>query len=161
MKWLRSIRFLFFYFVCPPGDPGGLRRVYTTRFLGISVVKEFCAKWRNVRLWRMEPDRRFSFFFSPHAHLCAVTYITDTSLHVTLRNQSSSFQFLSSYKLISVYIMFCFYMNHRKKNQRTDTVPVRHWHQFHGGHSWSPDNERWDQVAGGISVYWLTIRTCH
>ena len=25
-------------------------------------------------LWRWEPDLRSNFFFSPHAHLCAVTY---------------------------------------------------------------------------------------
>ena len=29
-------------------------------------------------------------FFSPPAHLCAVTYITEISLHVTLSNQSHS-----------------------------------------------------------------------
>ena len=41
-------------------------------------------KW----LWRWEPDRRFNyFFFNPPAHLCAVTYITEISLHVTLNNQ--------------------------------------------------------------------------
>ena len=31
-------------------------------------------------------DRRFNIFFNPHAHLCAVTYITEISLHVTLSN---------------------------------------------------------------------------
>ena len=30
-------------------------------------------------LWRWEPDRRFNFFFSPPALLCAVTYITEIS----------------------------------------------------------------------------------
>ena len=34
-----------------------------------------------------EPDRRFNFFFSPPAHLCAVTYMTEISLIVTLNNQ--------------------------------------------------------------------------
>ena len=33
-----------------------------------------------------EPDRR-SNFFSPPAHLCAVTYMTEISLIVTLSNQ--------------------------------------------------------------------------
>ena len=28
-------------------------------------------------LWRWEPDRRSNFFFSPPAHLCAVTYMTE------------------------------------------------------------------------------------
>ena len=41
-------------------------------------------------LWRWEPDRRSNFFFSPTAHLCAVTYITEISLIVTLNNQFTS-----------------------------------------------------------------------
>ena len=38
-------------------------------------------------LWRWEPDRRSNFFFNPPAHLCAVTYMTEMSLIVTLNNQ--------------------------------------------------------------------------
>ena len=34
-----------------------------------------------------EPDRRSNFFFSPPAHLCAVTYMTEITLIVTLNNQ--------------------------------------------------------------------------
>ena len=34
-----------------------------------------------------KPDRRSNFFFSPPAHLCAVTYMTEISLIVTLNNQ--------------------------------------------------------------------------
>ena len=34
-----------------------------------------------------EPDRRSNFFFSPPAHLCAVTYMTEILLIVTLNNQ--------------------------------------------------------------------------
>ena len=34
-----------------------------------------------------EPDRRSNSFFSPPAHLCAVTYMTEISLIVTLNNQ--------------------------------------------------------------------------
>ena len=34
-----------------------------------------------------EPDRRSNFFFDPPAHLCAVTYMTEISLIVTLNNQ--------------------------------------------------------------------------
>ena len=34
-----------------------------------------------------EPDRRSNFFFSPPAHLCAVTYMTEISLILTLNNQ--------------------------------------------------------------------------
>ena len=40
-------------------------------------------------LWRLEPDRR-SNFFSPPAHRCAVTYMTEISLIVTLNNQFTS-----------------------------------------------------------------------
>ena len=38
-------------------------------------------------LWRWEPDRMSNFFFSPPAHLCAVTYMTEISLIVTLNSQ--------------------------------------------------------------------------
>ena len=43
-----------------------------------------------------EPDRRSNFFFSPPAHLCAVTYMTEISLIVTLNNQFNSTQLNSS-----------------------------------------------------------------
>ena len=39
-----------------------------------------------------EPDRRSNFFFIPPAHLCAVTYMTEISLIVTLNNQFNSTQ---------------------------------------------------------------------
>ena len=39
-------------------------------------------------LWRWEPDRRSNFFFSPPAHLCAVTYMTEISLIVTLNSRA-------------------------------------------------------------------------
>ena len=38
-------------------------------------------------LWRWEPDCRSTFFFSPPAHLCTVTYMTGISLIETLNNQ--------------------------------------------------------------------------
>ena len=41
-------------------------------------------------LWRWEPDRRSNFFFSPPAHLCAVTYMTEISLIVRLNNKFNS-----------------------------------------------------------------------
>ena len=50
----------------------------------------FCLHLATNCLWRWEPDRRFNFFFNPHAHLCAVTYITEISLYVTLSNRSHS-----------------------------------------------------------------------
>ena len=43
----------------------------------------------EMNIWRWEPDHRFNFF-NPPAHRCAVTYITEISLRVTLTNQSHS-----------------------------------------------------------------------
>ena len=40
-------------------------------------------------VWRWAPDRKLNFF-NPPAHLCAVTYITEISLYVTLNNHSHS-----------------------------------------------------------------------
>ena len=64
------------------------------RFLGITVKKggSRVGAWTGTVknptkcLWRWEPDRRFNFF-NPPAHLCAVTYMTEISLNVTLNNQ--------------------------------------------------------------------------
>ena len=50
-------------------------------------------------LWRWEPDRRSNFFFSPPAHLCVVTYMTEISLIVTLNNQ---FTYLNYKRIITV-----------------------------------------------------------
>ena len=41
----------------------------------------------NPSTMAWEPDRRSNFFFSPPAHLCAVTYMTEISLIVTLNIQ--------------------------------------------------------------------------
>ena len=43
-----------------------------------------------------EPDRRFNSFFSPPAHLCAVTYMTEISLIVTLNNHFTNSLFKPS-----------------------------------------------------------------
>ena len=40
-------------------------------------------------LWHWEPDCRSNFFGAP-ANLCAVTYMIEISLHVTLNEQSHS-----------------------------------------------------------------------
>ena len=55
-------------------------------------------------LWRWEPDRR-SNFFSPPAHLCAVTYMTEISLIVTFNNQ------LTYPNLKCIYTFACGPMN--------------------------------------------------
>ena len=57
-----------------------------------------------------EPDRGYNFFFSPPAHLCAVTYMTEISLIVTLNNQSNPIQSNLVYigrsheKLLRIYV---------------------------------------------------------
>ena len=56
----------------------------------INLYPNILLKNHTKFLWRWEPDRKFNFFFSPRTHLCAVTYITEISLHVTLSNQSHS-----------------------------------------------------------------------
>ena len=42
----------------------------------------------------LEPDRRSNFFFSPPAHLCVVTYMTEILSIVTLNNQYNSTKFI-------------------------------------------------------------------
>ena len=66
------------------------------RFLGITVKRVvlcLCLDRHVKEPYTMsmawEPDRRSNFFFSPPAHLCAVTCITEISLIVRLSNQYS------------------------------------------------------------------------
>ena len=47
-----------------------------------------------------EPDRRYNFFFSPPAHICAVTNMTEISLIVTLNNQFNSIQSINEFDLL-------------------------------------------------------------
>ena len=78
-------------------DPPYLQRVIKGdeigRFLGITVKRLVpcrCLDGHDKELkclWRWEPDRRFNFF-NPPTHMCAATYLTEISLHVTLNNQS-------------------------------------------------------------------------
>ena len=58
-----------------------IKRVVPCRCLD-GHVKE---PYEMSKAW--EPDRRSNFFFSPPAHLCAVTYMTEIPLIVTLNNQ--------------------------------------------------------------------------
>ena len=87
--------FLFFYFGGTPFGPFlSLRREYVLR-IPMRVVKgDLNGAVSRKSLWRKDPDRRSNFFFSPPAHLLAVTYITEISLHVTLSNQSHSLTLL-------------------------------------------------------------------
>ena len=65
------------------------------QFLGITVKSwPRVGAWTDTLnptkcLWRSEPDCRSNFFIPP-ANLCAVTYITEILLYVTLSNQSHS-----------------------------------------------------------------------
>ena len=83
--------------ICAPYPQGVVKGDLKGWFLGITVLKEWprVGAWtgtlKNLTkcLWRWEPDRMFNFFNLP-AHLLAVTYITEISLNVTLKNQSQS-----------------------------------------------------------------------
>ena len=66
------------------------------RFLGITVKKVARVGSRTGTLkiptkclWDWEPDLTSNYFI-PSAHLRAVTYITEISVHVTLNNESNS-----------------------------------------------------------------------
>ena len=80
------------------------------RFLGITVKRGIpcrCLDGHVKEPYEMsmawEPDRRFNFFFSPPAHICAVTYMTEISLIVTLNNHIHSLT-----HLIVVLLSFLF-----------------------------------------------------
>ena len=66
-------------------------------FLRIIVAWTGTLKNSTKCLWCWGPDCR-SNFFSPSAHLCAITYITEISLIMTLSNQSTLI--LTNYSII-------------------------------------------------------------
>ena len=78
--------------MCPPYPQRVVKGDLIGRFLGITVQKWWprVGAWTGTLknptkcLWRLEPDRRSNFFFIPPAHICAVTYMTEISLNVTL-----------------------------------------------------------------------------
>ena len=81
-------------------------------------------------LWRWEPDRRSYFFFSPPAHLCAVTYMTEISLIVTLNKQFNSTQGVCYYCFISNYsnCSFCnFEVNTLREKNKTFTELLNYY----------------------------------
>ena len=61
----------------------------------VSVLWTSTLKKPTQCLWHWEPDRRFNYF-NPSAHVFAVTYITEISLHVTLCNSLTHLQLLVS-----------------------------------------------------------------
>ena len=79
--------------MCPPYPQRDRKRRLNGAVCRNHRIKRVVPRW--------EPDRR-SNFFSPPAHLCAVTYMTEISLIVTLNNQFTylfhitNFPFLSS-----------------------------------------------------------------
>ena len=77
-----------------------MRKLFSKNIGNITFVGAWTGTLKNPTkcLWRWEPDRRSNFFFSPPAHLCAVTYMTEISLIVTLNNQSNPIQIC--YKII-------------------------------------------------------------
>ena len=58
-----------------------------------------------------EPDRWSYFFFSPHAHLCAVTCTTEISLIVTL-NKQHTHSLSSVYLIMFLRIVKCYSYKH-------------------------------------------------
>ena len=66
-------------------DTLGIRRTYS-RLKPPASPRGDMLKNLGKCLWCWEPNRR-SNFFSPPAYLCAVTYITEILLHLTLSNQ--------------------------------------------------------------------------
>ena len=68
------------------------------RFLGITVYNGWprVGAWTRMLknamkcIWRWEPDRMSNYFFRQPAYLCAVSYMTEISLILTLNNQFTS-----------------------------------------------------------------------
>ena len=86
----------------------GFDRIILRLWVRISLCHRGVQSWENGRndpisvfdpmkcQFRCEPDRR-STFFRPHVHLCAVTYIIEISMNVTLSNQFDNNQSITPY----------------------------------------------------------------
>ena len=69
-------------------------------------------------------DHRSNFFFNSPAHLCAVTYMTEISFHVTLNNQFNSTQIqVSLYFVLHFY--FAGYTNKAPYNKSSRQARIR------------------------------------
>ena len=99
--------------------PDHIKRLAPCRCLDRHVKVKNPTKY----LWRWEPDRRSNFFFSLPAHLCAVTYITEISLIVTLNNQFTSPQTDIFHWKIFATVFLCFITGkwHQSVNIRQQT----------------------------------------
>ena len=80
---------------------GSQRHRHFVGFFNVSVLAP-----TTKCLWRWEPDRRSNVFFSPPAHLCAVTYMTEISLIVTLNNQFTSPHYYHI-RLLELFLFIC------------------------------------------------------
>ena len=59
-----------------------------SKYDNVLIFKEFYPKTKNVSYYlKVACTSGSKYFFSPPAHLCAVTYMTEISLIVTLNNQ--------------------------------------------------------------------------
>ena len=80
--------------MCPPYPQRVVKGDWMGRFLEITVWKGWLrvgvktGTLKNSTKWHGEPDRRSNFI--PPAHLCAVTYMTEILLFVTLNNKFTS-----------------------------------------------------------------------
>ena len=75
--------------------PGCMVRIRMPKILVYGLYTFFL-----IYIWRWEPDRRFNFSFSPPSHIFTVTYITEISLHVTLRRCKTAITWLRSLSAI-------------------------------------------------------------
>ena len=99
--------------MCPPYPQRVVKGDLLGRCVGITVLKG-CSRvgaWTGTLknptkcLWRWEPDRRSNFFFSPPAHPCAVTYMTEMAFIVTLNNQFTSPHIMIKMGAFGVHIL--------------------------------------------------------
>ena len=96
------------------------------RFLGITVKRVAPCRYLDGDL--KEPYemsmalgaklQTSNFLFSPPAHLCAVTYITEISLHVTLSNQSHSLSQTFFFLTVSNFVIQLFVFDTVSTRQR-------------------------------------------
>ena len=154
----------------PPWGPGGLSRECAPpypqrdrkRRLNGAVCRNHrikrlvpcrCYDWHVKEPYEMsmawEPDRRSNSFFSPPAHLCAVTYMTEISLIVTLNNQ---FTHTHSHKLKSrltsiIRNSFIF----KNSNCRYKYLVLGHEEEYFAKeHSDSKNNYSEDDIINGV-----------
>ena len=107
--------------IVPCDDPKGPKQAEAKRD-GVRNPQNYNFKQFLKSLWRWEPDRMSIFFFSPPSHLCAVTYITEISLHQPLNNQSCyTLCCVYTSGLYEYYIPACMYVNRQYRATSSGT----------------------------------------